>query len=85
MTATAELQEVGVDAGFDPMARKKAEPEVPKTLFAVKGVESWFEWLKEFADSTGTTAMSAIDQALIERAQKLGFRPMPRRMGPRSD
>jgi hypothetical protein len=66
----------------DDMAKKKAAPPGPKTLFAVKGTDAWFEWLKEYAEFASVSAMSAIDLALKGQAKRDGFdKPMPRRIG----
>jgi hypothetical protein len=65
-----------------PMAKKKAEPKGQKTLFAVKGSDEWFDWLKRYADSVGVSAMVAIDLALKDKAKRDGFpEPMPKRIG----
>jgi hypothetical protein len=62
------------------MAKKRAEPEIPKTLFAIKGVESWYAWLKGFAEFRGIGVMGLIDEALRDHAKREGFpRPMPKR------
>lgn len=64
------------------MAKKKAPPPGPKTLFAVKGSDAWFGWLKRYADFAGVSAMSAIDLALKDKARRDGFaEPMPKRIG----
>ncbi len=69
----------------EPMARLKAKQEEPedepvKTLFAVKGSQAWYKWLKDFADKLGTTNLGVIDESLREYATVKGFRPMPRRI-----
>jgi hypothetical protein len=64
------------------MAKKKPGPKGPKTLFAVKGSEEWFDWLKRYADFAGVSAMTAIDLALKDKARRDGFsEPMPKRIG----
>lgn len=72
-------------AETETMAKAKAKQDDPgddvvKTLFAVKGSLRWSKWLKEFADSLGTTSLGAIDESLRERAEARGFRPMPKRI-----
>lgn len=62
------------------MAKKRVEPEIPKTLFAIKGVESWHDWLRDFAKARGVGVMALIDEALREHALRTDFpRPMPKR------
>ena len=69
------------DLRLGTMAKKKA-PAAPKTLFAVKGTEEWFGWLKRYADHVGVPAMSAIDLALKDKAKRDGFaEAMPKRIG----
>ena len=66
--------------GPPDMAKKRTDPEIPKTLFSIKGVESWHNWIREFADHQGVAVMSLIDEALREHARNVGFpRPMPKR------
>lgn len=72
-------------AELDEMAKKKASgdaaPKGQKTLFAVKGDEDWYEWLKQYADHVGVSAMVAIDLALKGQAKRDGFAdPMPKRV-----
>lgn len=62
---------------MDAMAKKKEES---KTLFSVKGVPSWFEWVKELADSEGMDVMGFMDHAFKEFARGKDFpKPMPKR------
>ncbi len=57
-----------------------------KTLFAVKGSEEWFEWLKQYADFAGVSMMSAIDLALKDKARRDGFpEAMPKRIARASE
>ena len=74
MTAVAELE---------PMPKKSPEPDdAPKTLFAVKGRETWYEWLRGYAEFAGLNMMTVIDVALREQAKRDGYgKPMPKRMG----
>lgn len=56
------------------------EPESPQTLFAIKGLPSWYAWLQRFSDKLGTTSVGVIDEALREYAAKRRFEEMPRRL-----
>lgn len=63
------------------MAKAKREAEeTPRTLFSVKGLPSWHEWLKRYADFLGLNSTTAMDIALREQAKRDGFKePMPKR------
>lgn len=51
-----------------------------KTLFAVKGTVTWYDWLRRYATSRGVGIMALIDSALRDDAIRNGFtEPMPKR------
>lgn len=71
----------------EPIEMAKKKPiSGPRTLFAVKGSQEWFDWLKRFADLEGVSAMTLIDLALKEKAQRAkNPEPMPKRIARSAD
>jgi hypothetical protein len=66
------------------MAKKKSpgRPRVSEKrtpVITLKGVSEYKMWLDEFSDHCGLSIADTLGQALIEYAERRGFRPPPKR------
>lgn len=63
--------------------KKRGRPKgVPLIqVLAIKGLPEWRDWLQDLANHLGVSSSEAIDQALVDLAAKVGFRPPPKRTG----
>jgi hypothetical protein len=72
-------------AAGTPMARKnpkgpRPEPGARRNIVSIRGTEAWRDWLMGLAEHRRLKAADVIDQALIEYAERYGYKvPAPRR------
>ena len=62
------------------MAKKKsktAEPGARRNVVSIRGTEEWRDWLMGLAVHRRLSAADVIDQALVEYAQKYGYKKLP--------
>jgi hypothetical protein len=64
------------------LKRRPGRPTVPVkqvTLYNLKGVPTYKEWLDGLAEHCGLKISDTIGQALMDYAEKRGYRPPPKR------
>lgn len=68
---------------LEPMARPKKKPakaDPKRSVVSVRGSDEWRDWLMELSAFRRLKATDVIDQALVEYAEKYGFKkPAPPR------
>jgi hypothetical protein len=74
MTAVLQMAE--------PKKRKPGRPKAPNrrdVILGLKGTAEFKTWLEEFAEFCRLSMADTVDQGLTEKADRMGFRPPPKR------
>jgi hypothetical protein len=65
---------------LERMGRPKKRQETEYKVIAIRGTPDWHEWVFQLAEFRRTPVTSVIDQALVEYAERHGFKkPAPSR------